>query len=250
VRLLSKLGDAPAAHAVLELIECAPLSAGERFFAQQFRQGRGRRTRCIPEQVLRLPEAPGVSVENAALAALTREEGTGRHLENRLPLGMLGLAFWDVIFAPVEAAFVNPYQGRPADLYWSDFRHARAPLIDARLQMLGKGDAVAREVRATAQTKRGVNSALVDWRAFDSHFVECATTAVPGAIWTATFDYMLDDIEQTRTGFPDLALFFAPGRFQFVEVKGPGDQLRREQRLWFEFFARAGVPAYVLWVEW
>jgi hypothetical protein len=116
--------------------------------------------------------------------------------------------------------------------------------------MLGKGDAVAREVRATAQTKRGVNSALVDWRAFDSHFVECATTAVPGAIWTATFDYMLDDIEQTRTGFPDLALFFAPGRFQFVEVKGPGDQLRREQRLWFEFFARAGVPAYVLWVEW
>jgi len=250
-RLLNKLGDAAATQAVLEQIERAPLSAGERFFAQQFRQGRNRRLRCIPEQVLRLPDAPpNVSVESAALDALTRDGGAGRHLENRLPLGMLGLAFWDVIFSPIEAAFVNPYQNRPADLYWSDFRRARAHLIDARLRTLREPDAVAREVRAAAQTKRGVNSALVDWRAFDSQFVECATTAVPGAIWTAIFDYMLDDIEQTRTGFPDLALFFAPGRFQFVEVKGPGDQLRREQRLWFEFFARTGVPAYVLWMEW
>ena len=120
-RLLHKFGDSLATQALMEQIECTPLTAGERFFAQQFRQGQRRKARCIPEQVLRLPEAPDVSVEAAALAALTRDGGTGRHLENRLPLGMLGLAFWEVIFAPVEAAFVNAYQDRPADLYWSDF---------------------------------------------------------------------------------------------------------------------------------
>jgi hypothetical protein len=249
-RLLHKLGDPIGTGAVLERIERAPLSAGERFFVQQFRQRRRRRTRCIPEQVLRLPQAPTIAVEAAALAALMCGGGAGRHLENRLPLGMLGLALWDVVFAPIEAAFVNPYQDRPADLYWSDFRRARAPLIDARLCALRESDAVAREVRATACAKRGVTNALVDWRAFDSDFVERATAAVPGSTWTAMFDYMLDDLEQTRTGFPDLALFLGPKRFQFVEVKGPGDQLRREQRLWFEFFARAEVPAYVLWVEW
>jgi hypothetical protein len=249
-RLLHKLGDSTGTRAILEQIERAPLSAGERFFVQQFRQGRRRAARCIPEQILRLPEPPAVAVETAALAALTRGGGVGRHLENRLPLGMLGLAFWDVVFAPIEAAFVNPYQDRPADLYWSDFRRARASLIDARLCTLRGGNAVAREVRAAAHAKRGICNALVDWRAFDSDFVERATTAVPGATWTALFDYMLHDLEQTRTGFPDLALFLAPQRFQFVEVKGPGDQLRREQRLWFEFFARADVPAYVLRVEW
>ena len=249
-RLLHKLGDSLATHALIEQIECTPLSAGERFFAQQFRQNRRRRARCIPEQVLRLPEAPDVSVESAALRALTCGGGMGRHLENRLPLGMLGLAFWDVIFAPIEAAFVNPYQDRPADLYWSDFRRARAPLIDARLRLLREPGAVAREVRATAHAKRGVTSALVDWRAFDAQFIECATNAVPGTTWAAIFDHMLDDLEQARTGFPDLALFFGADRYQFVEVKGPGDQLRREQRLWFEFFARANVPAHVLWVEW
>ncbi len=250
VRLLNKLDDSAGTTATLAQIERAPLSAGERLFAQQFRNGRRRRTRCIPEQILRLPEAPSGSVEAAALAALTRDGGTGRHLENRLPLGMLGLAFWDVIFAPVEAAFVNAYQDRPADLYWSDFRRARAALIDARLEVLRGVDAVAREVRAAANAKRGISNALVDWRALDASFVESATAAVPGGTWTAMFDYMLDDLEQTRTGFPDLALFFEPQRFQFVEVKGPGDQLRREQRLWFEFFARADVPACVLWVEW
>ncbi len=200
--------------------------------------------------MLRLPRAPNTSVETAALTALTHNGGSGRHLENRLPLGMLGLALWDVVFAPAEAAFVNAYQDRPADLYWSDFRRTRASLIDARLQHLREPGSVACAVRATAEAKRGVNSALVDWRAFDSQFIECATASVPGATWTAMFDYMLDDLEQTRTGFPDLALFFGPGLYRFVEVKGPGDQLRREQRMWFEFFARADVPAHVLWVEW
>jgi hypothetical protein len=33
-------------------------------------------------------------------------------------------------------------------------------------------------------------------------------------------------------------------------VKGPGDQLRREQRVWFDFFARERIPARVLRVEW
>ena len=62
---------------------------------------------------------------------------------------------------------------------------------------------------------------------------------VPGARVATIFDYMLDDLEQTRTGFPDLTLLlWTRGRFQFVEVKGPGDQLRREQRLWFELFAK------------
>ena len=249
-RLLRRLGDSDGAIAMLDAIECAPLCAGERYFAQQFRAGRRRPQRSIPERVVRLPEAPASDVEAAALAVLTRNGGSGRHLENLLSLGMLGLAFWDVVFAPIEAAFVNPYQDRPADLYWSDFRHARSHLLESRFATLREPDAIAREVRATAHAKRGISNALVDWRVFDAQLIDCATMAVPSATWTALFNYMIDDLEQTRTGFPDLALFFGPNQYQFVEVKGPGDQLRREQRLWFEFFAKAGVPAFVLHVEW
>ncbi len=76
--------------------------------------------------MLRLARPPTDGVEAAALAALTRDGGDGRHLENLASLGMLGLAFWDVVFAPVDGAFVNPYQDRPLDLYWNDFRRTRS----------------------------------------------------------------------------------------------------------------------------
>ena len=122
VRLLRRLGDHAAAAASLDAIERAPLSAGERYFAQQFRLPRRRTRRGPTERVQRICAPPTDGVEAAALAALTRDGGDGRHLENLASLGMLGLAFWDVIFAPVDGAFVNPYQDRPLDLYWNDFR--------------------------------------------------------------------------------------------------------------------------------
>ncbi len=107
-----------------------------------------------------------------------------------------------------------------------------------------------RAVCATHRAKRGISNALVDWRALDAQFIRRAVDACRRDVWLTIFDYMLDDLEQTRTGFPDLTLLFGRGRFQFVEVKGPGDQLRREQRLWFELFAKADIDACVLRVEW
>jgi hypothetical protein len=248
-RLLRRLGDEGGATTLLDAIERHPLNAGERYFAERFRQT-ARRAPRIPQRVVRLDEPPQVGVETSALALLTRDGGTGAHLENLVSLGMLGLACWDVVFAPVEAAFVNPYQSGPLDLYWSDFRRPREALINERFATLAEPGAFARAVRSTAFAKRGINNALVDWHALDARFIDTATTAVPGDVWLKIFDHMLDDLEQTRTGFPDLTLCFGRDAFQFVEVKGPGDQLRREQRLWFEFFATAGIPASVLRVEW
>src|SRR5262249_27949158 len=204
-----------------EAIERSPFSAAETYFAQHFRHGARRPLRRIAEQVLRLPAPPNARVEAAALEALTRSGEWGRHLENRMPLGMLGLALWDVIFAPVEAAFVNPYQDRPADLYWDDFRRTRAALIADRLTALGRSAGLTQAVLATAAAKRGTTNALVDWHTFDPTWINAALAAVPHTTWTAMFDFMLDDLEQCRTGFPDLTLFAGTRRYRFVAVTGP-----------------------------
>jgi VRR-NUC domain/FAN1, HTH domain len=249
VRLLTQRGNVDAAENLLRAICAAPLCGTERYFSRHFRAPRIRH-RAPAESLLRLPSAPTDAVEPAALAVLTCNGGYGRHLENALPRGLLGLAFWDVLFAPVEAAFVNPYQTAPADLYWTDFRAARAELIARRLDELSRRDELARAVLRTARDKRGIANALVSWPVLDGDLLERAVTCVPSETWIAIFDHMLDDLGDARSGFPDLALFYGARRYQFVEVKGPGDQLRREQRLWFEFFARHQIPACVLRVTW
>ncbi len=250
IRLLSRAGDTGAADQLLADIDREPHNAGERYFAAQFRSPRRRRPPKPVELVLRLPGPPPASVEAAALAVLTRDGGAGAHLENALPRGMLGIALWDVLFTPVESAFVNPYQAAPLDLYWGDFRRSRTDLIERRLMQLRCPGALVAAIERTALTKRGISNALVVWGALGDELLAAATASVGAAAWVKIFDYMLDDLEQSRTGFPDLAIFYGPGAYAFTEVKGPGDQLRREQLLWFEFFARAGISASVLRVVW
>lgn len=255
VRILHRLGDRDGVSQVLKAIEGAPHSAGEQHFARQFAARAGlapKRGQRIVELQLRLA-APPADLEAAALTAWLRNGGVGAHLENRFPLGLLGLAFWDIVFMPVPGMFTHPYQSAPLDLYWPDFRQTRATAIARRFDELRRNhveDALRVRLRETYRAKYGVSNALMAWSKFPAGFLEQVLRAVPPRHLLAMFDFMLDDLHQTRTGFPDLVLCFGPGSYRLVEVKGPGDQLRREQRLWFELFARVGIPASVLRVTW
>ena len=41
-------------------------------------------------------------------------------------------------------------------------------------------------------------------------------------------------------------MIYGPGSFEFVEVKGPTDQLQPGQRIWFEALEHLELPARVL----
>lgn len=253
-RVLARLDDGMGVTTALSEIESQPHSAGERHFAIQFGARRGQRSTRIRkkprEQPLRLAAAPEDSVERAALTAWLRNGGRGAHLENSFALALLGLAFWDVVFAPVPGVFTHPYQDAPLDLYWSDFRATRADAIADRLAELAVPGVLADQLLATYDAKYGVANALVHWARFSSSMLELTLRCVPVPHLLVMFDFMLDDLELSRTGFPDLVLWYGPGVYRLVEVKGPGDQLRREQRLWFDLFESAGIPATVLRVGW
>ena len=53
------------------------------------------------------------------------------------------------------------------------------------------------------------------------------------------------DLDNARRGFPDLTVVYGPGRFEFVEVKGPKDRLRDDQYLWIERLRAARLPVRV-----
>jgi hypothetical protein len=260
-------GHPERAAAIVSEIRERPLSAGERAFAEQFgtrcivaaRADRSRSPRRAPlvrprDEVavrhLQLPHPPTAGVEQAALRALLSNGGIGRHLENRLSMGLLGLAIWDIVFAPVPGAFVNAYQEAPLDLFCADFRRVRSKVIDTRLRALTDRTTAHRTITSTFRAKHGIANALVHWPAFDESFLDRVLYTMPASHLLAVFDHALDDLGQYRSGFPDLILLHGPGQYLLVEVKGPGDQLRREQHLWFDCFRRAGIPAMVLRVRW
>lgn len=62
-----------------------------------------------------------VRVEEAVRAHMETQGWHCYFSENTFLNGLFGLAFWKVIFAEVDGAFINQYQYRPLDLYHDDF---------------------------------------------------------------------------------------------------------------------------------
>lgn len=52
-----------------------------------------------------------------------------------------------------------------------------------------------------------------------------------------------------KSGWPDFFVVSGPDEIFFVEVKGPGDDIRPHQRVVLELLARAGIDTYIKWPE-
>ena len=253
VRTLLRLGDVCGARALLAHIRANPRSRSEREFARRFEPTRCRLSahRFAPRiETLTLPSAPPHNVERATLGALLERPGLGAHLENRFPLALFGLAFWDIVFAPVPGAFSNAYQLGPLDLLWSDFAAARRAVIDARLDEIRSAEALRSRVLGTWREKCGVSNALVSWELLDPNLIGRALDRVPVAAWRKILAHLANNLAEARTGFPDLVVFYDDGAYDVVEVKGPGDALRSDQRDWLGLLDSVGIAARVLKVSW
>ena len=241
-RILKRLGDGEA----VERLRCAmrnrPRSALERDFAERFGAPRARWD-CPVDDLVWDP-AYAARVEAVAAAALAGHGGSVWHLENALPLGLFGLAYWEWVFAPVDGMFVNAFQGAPIDLFWPDFFATRRGLCD---DPLGLDDASLRAAMlATAESRRGIANRLVDWRALDAETLEHVLGGIPMGDVRKLLGIVAEDLDRARSGFPDLTAVYGDGSYEFAEVKGPTDQLRHHQRLWIDRLRGAGLPVRVL----
>ncbi|MCY3793334.1 MAG: VRR-NUC domain-containing protein, partial [Gammaproteobacteria bacterium] len=244
VRILRRIGDEQAAQTLLRTIAHAPACAEEADFAARFGQ---RRQRCAPKTTTKALGTAGVDqIERHAMALFAAEGGEAWHLENHLPRGLAGLAFWEVVFAPVAGAFLNPYQDAPLDLHWQDFAATRAEAIAAQKECLAIPAQFAEILRSTLQRKTGIANRLVSWRHMDSHLIERLLETVPHEVLFGLACRVIDNPGATRTGFPDLLVLYGTRDYEFVEVKGPTDSLQPAQRQWFNYFESNGFRARVL----
>jgi len=257
MRILERTGDLEAALALCDGIAANPRDEEERELALRFRPKLAKklgldhvpfRRKSHPTLDLVLDHDPSRRVETAVLEHFAAREVPGFYAENFFWLGMFGLLFWDIIFAPVKGAFFNRYQRGPLDFFEAGFRQARRDMIDERLTEI-REDGAARRIAETYEAKQGIACHLVTWRYLSRENLALACERVPAEHLAAIMDRISQNPGAHKTGLPDLAIFPENG-YQLLEVKGPGDQLQNNQRRWLRYFADHDIHYAVARVTW
>lgn len=257
IRLLHReAGPEAAASALLDLLP-DDLDPAERRFAEHFDPWRGR---CRParrvdasrrSRLQLIRQQPDARIEAVVAGIMSSGGCQVLHVENALIGLIVGLAFWDVIFAPLPGAFVQPFQKGPLDLFEPEFAQRRATAISKRLAALACAAWDASDLLAVWERKHGTVNALVGWSRFTTAEVRQICEVLSPRVKAALCTIALKEPALLRRGFPDLLLLGGEAdRYDFVEVKGPGDVLRPEQRRWLTELASAGLSARVLEVRW
>jgi len=255
-RIKEKQGNTIEALAICRQIMTTHRDCDELDFASQFGQRIAKKSGLkFPTSVAYKPpetkltlEKSNLSVEFSAALQLAKS-GKCYYLENNLLSGMFGLAFWDIIFAPVNGAFFHPFQSHPADFYEPEFALTRKSLIEDRLTEISNGK-LSHYINSCCYHKRSIRNPLVNWALCRKHILDLALKQIPAAHWHAVFRQLLSDVRNFRSGQPDLVYFPDEGGYQLLEVKAPGDKLQKNQLRWMKFFKEHNMPHGVLHVEW
>ena len=204
-----------------------------------------------PEQTkITVPKAEKMSVERCVVEALSTKDTPHYYAENCLINGLFGLLFWEALYAPVEGAFFHPFQSQPADLYRRRFTRTREAYLTQAFNWLSNGQYKAQIIK-TFEAKKGITNSFIHWGVLTRELVDTSLECIPADHLRLIFERLLVDIRTHRSGFPDLISFDLKRQtYQLIEVKGPGDRLQDNQRLWLDYFVQHNIPSSVCWVTW
>jgi len=178
------------------------------------------------------------------------------YVENALINGVMGLFMWDIIFAPVDGVFYNPFQSIPADFYQKEFYEKRSNLIVERFAELDDPLRFSARVWEFYESRHGTMNRMVNWQYLSEELLSLALIRIPASHWRVLFDRILKDLRNNTSGLPDLVLFpnadtaDSVGLYEFLEIKGPGDALQKNQRRWMQYFSEHRIPYRVVHIRW
>jgi len=248
VRILHKCAPQQADSLLAELRR-APRCDEELQFAERFgRRGGGFQPTTRTVHI----EQAHADIEEQALEILLTggvegcEPLWGAHVENSLLRTLTGLIYWPIIFADVSGAFTNPFQSAPNDLFEDDFCAVREEALTRLESSIQDDEALHRHLTTIVVSKRGIANRLVNWSLLSNITLEELLDAIPLTHIRSLSAFLIRNLASRRSGLPDLLVVYGPKEYEFIEVKGPSDQLQPGQRVWFSHFERLGIPASVL----
>nr|WP_158296160.1 VRR-NUC domain-containing protein [Vibrio thalassae] len=199
----------------------------------------------FPERRLCI-DLSGQRVELAVLNQLSNMGWHAFYLENHFLNTLFGMVFWDIIFAPIEGAFINPFQRQPLDLYYSTFIKKRERAIKQRL--IEVEHVGIRPYFKILDAKQNTQNPFIAWDLVDRQWLDCAARVIDKKLIAELFAVMLSDLKAFRSGMPDL-IAFRETEWLWCEVKGPGDKLQPNQKRWFKEMERLQINHEVCYVN-
>ena len=261
MRVLERAGRPDAALALAQVALNVPESDAE---AQRVARMLPRLHRALGTPLVRNSAAPRLvktrlvlprpsgpfSVERLACEAMAEPGTVVHYVENALLSSLFGLLCWEAIFAAVPGAFFHPFQSGPADLHAPDFAARRTTWFAASLAQLD-GEDYKETILRHFHAKAGLQSPFVHWGWLTEDLLQLALRCVPAVHLKRCFERLMLDVVANRTGFPDLIRFWPDeGRYEMIEIKGPGDRLQDNQLRWLTYCATHAMPMRVVHIEW
>jgi hypothetical protein len=184
------------------------------------------------------------------LACEAGEGGKVRYVENGLINALFGLLCWPAVFAPVAGAFFHDFHHGPVDLESGHFYARRTSEFEHCFSHL-ESDRYIQMIWSAFRQKWGIQSPFVRWHHLDKTLMKWALACFPAAHLRLWFEWIVRDVKENRTGFPDLVQFWpAEGKYRLIEVKGPGDRIQDNQRRLLEYCVSHRMPVSVCYVRW
>jgi hypothetical protein len=259
IRCLEKMGQFQQAWQELQSMKRGLLPQQEQVFIRTFEKKLANKLKNKREQesyseALNLPAeevvplvktSPTVELDVVNHLAET-EQGDAWWCENRLWNMLFALSYWDLIFADVDGAFYNPFQVVPADIYEPEFLLRRAQHYQV-LQNCIKDDQQFKQLLLhNYKCHHGKACLFADWSKVDEALLFRALERIPLDHIRVCIHRILHDPKEHRSGLPDLIFFPKDQGYQLIEVKGPGDRLQNNQKMWMDFFAKHSIPHRII----
>ncbi len=188
--------------------------------------------------------------------------------ENAYWWHIMGLLFWDVIFARVKGAvaistgyapvdsqvfakrfeFMMQTNGMPADFFTTDFYKNRQALIQNRIKELESLD-LNKEIQKSYRKLYGKNFRMIEnWERFTLEDLSIVVRLLPAKTVLSIIERILKDVSSNRSGLPDLLVHNDDSIF-LSEVKGEADKLSKNQLEWIDYLKSLSVNVQICFIN-
>ncbi|CCQ10048.1 DNA polymerase III epsilon subunit [Pseudoalteromonas luteoviolacea B = ATCC 29581] len=258
IRLHYSEGDHIRCQALLNDVLKDPPNEELAIFAEDFwlRKFNQKRTSVLTDllrtsnQPIFIDEAFKNQVEEGVCEFLHRQHKQAFHVENQLWRTLFGLVFWQELYLNEKAGVFTEFQRTPSVLKRDCFYQTMELEIENRLQSLTSSLQWRNLLVDHASRFYEQPTNLFHWHSELLTPLLAFIEVVPLQQVKELLRRMAMRFHSLKDGFPDLLIINGCGEVSFMEVKAPGDVLRRNQLVSINSLIECGFNVSVQTVEW